>query len=172
MPRSSNPFVTVPVLRWGILLTAFAFLLYVGFQREKKLLILEQGKFCFIPRYPKPAVAQFEKFEMQGTLGIRLPVKLQSVVFYSLLFTLLNTVIVGVYSRAPLLARFTAVLYLAYMLVCFVLLKLGDLGVDYRLSTGLSHYIEDLFLSPFLILAFIAIIRAFGMSEDAVKHSS
>jgi len=172
MPRSSNPFVTVPVLRWGILLTAFALLLYVGFQREKKLLILEQGKFSFIPRYPKPAVAQFEKHEMQGTLGIRLPVKLQSVVFYSLLFTLLNTVIVGVYSRSPLLARFTAVLYLAYMLVCFVLLKLGDLGVDYRLSTGLSHYIEDLFLSPFLILAFIAIIRAFGMSEDAVKHSS
>jgi hypothetical protein len=172
MPRSSNPFVTVPVLRWGILLTAFALLLYAGFQREKKLLILEQGKFCFIPRYPKPVVAQFEKFEMQGTLGIRLPVKLQSVVFYSLLFTLLNTVIVGLYSRSRLLARFTAVLYLAYMLVCFVLLKLGDLGVDYRLSTGLSHYIEDLFLSPFLILAFIAIIRAFGMSEDAVKHSS
>jgi len=172
MPRSSNPLVKVPILRWGILLTAFALLLYVGFQREKKLLILEQGKFSFIPRYPKPAVAQFEKHEMQGTLGIRLPVKLQSVVFYSLLFTLLNTVIVGVYSRSPLLARFTAVLYLAYMLVCFVLLKLGDLGVDYRLSTGLSHYIEDLFLSPFLILAFIAIIRAFGMSKDAVNHSS
>lgn len=172
MPRSSNPILTVPVLRWGILLTAFALLLYVGFQREKKLLILEQGKFSFIPRYPKPAVAQFEKHEMQGTLGIRLPVKLQSVVFYSLLFTLLNTVIVGVYSRSRPLARFTAVLYLAYMLVCFVLLKLGDLGVDYRLSTGLSHYIEDLFLSPFLILAFIAIIRAFGMSKDAVNHSS
>jgi hypothetical protein len=134
-------------------------LIWTGYKREHKLLIMEEGVPVFINRYPKPAVAVFEKQEMKGTLGIKLPAKLQSSVLFSTLFLLLASAILGLYSRSKKVAFVTAAAYLGYMVLCFLLLKLGDMGVDYRLSTGLSHYLEDLFLSPFLILALIVLVH-------------
>ena len=67
--------------------------------------------------------------------------------------------ILFLYSGSALIAKITGVAYLIYMILCSVLLKMGDMGIDYRLSTGLSHYLEDLFLSPFLILALIVVIK-------------
>jgi hypothetical protein len=134
-------------------------LIWTGYKREHKLLIIEEGVPVFINRYPKPAVAVFEKQEMKGTLGIKLPAKLQSSVLFSTLFLLLASAILGIYSRSKKVAFVTAAAYMGYMVLCFLLLKLGDMGVDYRLSTGLSHYLEDLFLSPFLILALIVLVH-------------
>jgi len=134
-------------------------LIWTGYKREHKLLIIEEGVPVFINRYPKPAVAVFEKQEMKGTLGIKLPAKLQSSVLFSTIFLLLASAILGIYSRSKKVAFVTAAAYLGYMVLCFLLLKLGDMGVDYRLSTGLSHYLEDLFLSPFLILALIVLVH-------------
>jgi len=148
-------------IRWTLILLFSLSLVFVGFKREKNLLLLEKGSFMFIKRYPKKEVAQFEKTAMKGTLGIKIPIKLQSAVFFSLLFLVLTSMILYFYSKSTFIAQLIAVLYFIYMLLSFFLLKMGDWGVDYRLSTGLSHYLEDLFLSPFIVLAIAAIIKAF-----------
>lgn len=146
-------------------------LIWTGYKREHKLLIIEEGVPVFINRYPKPTVANFEKNEMKGTFGFRLPAKLQSSVLFSILFLLFASGILGIFSRSKRVAMITGIAYLFYMVFCFILLKLGDAGVDYRLSTGLSHYLEDLFLSPFLILALIVLIhfnRRMSTGENTV----
>jgi len=164
--------ITLPdPLRWALIVVLSLLLLYFGFKRENKLVILEKGSITFINRYPKPTVAKFEKTEMKGTFGIKLPAKLQSAIFFSLMYLLLATFILLLYSKSVFIAKLIALMYSMYMIVCFLLLKMGDWGVDYRLSTGLSHYLEDLFLSPFLILALAALIKAFGFSA-AIKPTT
>ncbi len=148
-----------PALRWIFIVLLAIGMVWTGFQRERKLLIIEEGIPTLINRYPKPKVAAFEKQEMKGTFGVKIPAKLQSSVLFSFLFMIFAAGILSLYSRSVKTGKITAVFYLAFMVLCFILLKLGDLGVDYRLSTGLSHYLEDLFLSPFLILALIVLIR-------------
>ena len=152
-------------IRWTLIVVLSVLLLFFGFKRENKLVILEKGVITFINRYPKPTVARFEKTEMKGTFGIKLPAKLQSAVFFSLIYLLLATFILLLYSKSVFIAKLISLMYSIYMIVCFLLLKMGDWGVDYRLSTGLSHYLEDLFLSPFLLLAIAAMIKAFKISE-------
>ena len=153
--------------KWGIIFLLSVGLVWIGFKREKRLLIIEQGVPTFINRYPKPTVAIFEKTKMKGTFGIKLPAKLQSAVLYSLIFMALTALLLLTYLKSLFIGKLVVVLYISYMIVCLILLKLGDMGVDYRLSTGLSHYLEDLFLSPFLILAFVAFAKAF----DKMKTS-
>lgn len=96
---------------------------------------------------------------MKGNFGIRLSAKLQSSVLFSLLYAFFAASILGLFARSAKIARLTVLVYLLYMLLCFVLLKLGEAGADYRLSTGLSHYLEDLFLSPFLLLALLVLVH-------------
>ena len=158
-------------LRWTLILLFTLSLVYIGFKREKKLLIVEKGIPTFINRYPKKNVSVFEKTVMKGTFGIKVPAKMQSAVLYSLLFLIMGSSILFLYSKSLFIAKVIALLYLAYMLLSFLLLKLGDLGVDYRLSTGLSHYLEDLFLSPLIFLAVIAFIKAFGIQADEQKRT-
>lgn len=158
-------------LRWTLILLFTLSLVYIGFQREKKLLIVEKGIPTFINRYPKKNVSVFEKTVMKGTFGIKVPAKMQSAVLYSLLFLIMGSSILFLYSKSLFIAKVIALLYLAYMVLSFLLLKLGDLGVDYRLSTGLSHYLEDLFLSPLIFLAVIAFIKAFGIQADEQKRT-
>ena len=157
-----------PLRQFRIILFSII-LINVGFKREKKLLIIEKGIPTFINRYPKKNVALFEKMEMKGTFGIKIPVKMQSAILFSLLFLFLGTAILFLYSKSIFIAKVIAILYLGYMILSFLLLKLGDLGVDYRLSTGLSHYLEDLFLSPLIFLAVIAFIKAFGIQNTEQK---
>ncbi|MBK7682495.1 MAG: hypothetical protein KA347_02215 [Bacteroidia bacterium] len=158
-------------LRWTLILLFTLSLVYIGFKREKKLLIVEKGIPTFINRYPKKNVSVFEKTVMKGTFGIKVPAKMQSAVLYSLLFLIMGSSILFLYSKSLFIAKVIALLYLAYMVLSFLLLKLGDLGVDYRLSTGLSHYLEDLFLSPLIFLAVIAFIKAFGIQADEQKRT-
>jgi hypothetical protein len=158
-------------LRWTLILLFTLSLVYIGFKREKKLLIVEKGIPTFINRYPKKNVSVFEKTVMKGTFGIKVPAKMQSAVLYSLLFLIIGSSILFLYSKSLFIAKVIALLYLAYMVLSFLLLKLGDLGVDYRLSTGLSHYLEDLFLSPLIFLAVIAFIKAFGIQADEQKRT-
>lgn len=154
-------------LRWISIVVLSVLLIYFGFQRERKLLIFEKGSMIFINRYPKPDVAKFEKSQMKGTFGVKIPAKLQSAVFFSAIYLLLASGLLFLYSRSVFIAKLIVLTYSIYMFLCFFLLKMGDWGVDYRLSTGLSHYLEDLFLSPFLILAIAALIKAFGLSKQS-----
>lgn len=124
----------------------------------------------FINRYPKPKVAEFEKKTMKGTLGIKLPAKLQSAVLFSILFMSAGSILLLVYSRSVFIGKLWALVNVFYMILCMLLLKLGDIGVDYRLSTGLSHYLEDLFLSPFLLLAMAALLNAFGFARKETNN--
>lgn len=156
-------------IRWILIVMLAVSLVWLGFKRERKLLIVEKGIPVFINRYPKPAVAEFEKKEMKGTLGIRLPAKLQSAVCFSLLFTVCGATLLLIYARSVFIGKLWVVVNVIYMLVCLILLKLGDMGVDYRLSTGLSHYLEDLFLSPFLILAMTVLLKALGYKGKNVN---
>lgn len=149
-----------PIRVAGMVLMALL-LIWTGYSREKKLLLIEQGRPILINRYPKPDVVRFEKEKMKGNLGLKVPVKLQSSVLFSLLFMLLSAGLLYLYSQKNSVAKAVIVLYTFYMIICFALLKLGQSGVDYRLSTGLSHYLEDLFLSPFTPLAGIVLLRAF-----------
>lgn len=152
--------ISKPLKLVGILLMALL-LVWTGYSREKRLLLIEQGRPMLINRYPKPEVARFEKEQMKGNLGVKVPVKLQSSVLFSLLFMFLSAGLLYLYSGKPSVAKAVILLYTVYMISCFLLLKLGQMGVDYRLSTGLSHYLEDLFLSPFTPLAGIVLLRAF-----------
>jgi hypothetical protein len=43
------------------------------------------------------------------------------------------------------------------MVLSFVFITIYNLHVDYGLSSGLAHYLEDLFLSPIILMAFVAI---------------
>jgi len=156
-------------LRWLLIILFAILLLNIGFKREKKLLIIEKGVPTFINRYPKKDVTTFEKTAMKGTFGIKIPSKLQSAVLYSFLFMVIGATILYLYSKSLFILKVIVLLYLGYMLVSFLLLKLGDFGVDYRLSTGLSHYLEDLFLSPLLFLAIIAFVKAFGLKNSEQK---
>ena len=149
-----------------MLILLFSGMVWTGFKRERHLLIIEEGIPTFIHRYPKPQVAEFEKNEMKGNFGIKIAAKLQSSVLFSLLFMTFAASILSIYSGSLNIGRITVVFYSLFMILCFLLLKLGDMGVDYRLSTGLSHYLEDLFLSPFLILALIVLIR-FMQKKDS-----
>lgn len=161
-----NKLAGLPSLSRAVVLIFLSILLvWLGFKRETKLLIVEQGVPVFINRYPKPKVAEFENKDMKGTLGIKIPVKLQSAALFSFLFMISGSLLLLVYARSVFIGKLWAVVNVLYMLVCITLLKLGGLGVDYRLSTGLSHYLEDLFLSPFLILAMAALLRALGFTS-------
>ncbi len=167
-----NKIISLPdSLRWFLILVCSVLLIFFGFKRERKLLILEQGVFTFINRYPKPEVAKFEKTQMKGTLGVKIPAKLQSAVFFSFIYLILAAAFLLLYSKSIFIARLIALTYAVYMILCFLLLKMGDWGVDYRLSTGLSHYLEDLFLSPFLMLALAVLIKAFRLTDSTTTTS-
>ena len=61
--------------------------------------LAEQGRPILINRYPKPDVVRFEKEKMKGNLGLKVPVKLQSSVLFSLLFMLLSAGLLYLYSQ-------------------------------------------------------------------------
>lgn len=157
-------------IRWAMIILLGFLLVWVGFSREKKLLIIEKGVPVFIDRYPKKNVVIFEKTRMKGTFGIKVPAKLQSSVLFSLLYLILGSSVLMLYARSIFIGKLWAVINIVNMLVCFILLKLADFGVDYRLSGGLSHYLEDLFLSPFLVLAMAVLIKATGLIQNQTPN--
>jgi Mn2+/Fe2+ NRAMP family transporter len=96
--------------------------------------------------------------------------KLQSSVFFSLCYLIASSALIGLISKKKSLAKTNAIFFAVYMFVCFILITINGMGVDYRLSAGLAHYLEDLFLSPFFILVFIVIIKAFKLDQQSAKE--
>lgn len=144
-------------------------MLWLGFERDEKLIVMKNYQFTFVNRYPKEQITNYDSV-MKNLKGFKLPSRLQSSIFYSLSYLLLATAILYLFSLSSFIAKLTASLYFIYMILCFFLIKIGAMGVDYRLSIGLSHYLEDLFLSPFFVLALAVIIKAFGFTPESPSN--
>jgi hypothetical protein len=157
-------------IRFFLITCCTLLMIWFGFKRERNLLIVSKGNLEFINRY-QPFPKTDYKNEMKNFTGFHLSNKLQSSVFFSFLFMILATAIVYLYSQSQFLAKLTFSLYVIYFLLCFAFILLGNSGVDYRLSFGLSHYLEDLFLSPFFVMTLIVLIKAFGLSNTTVKET-
>ena len=141
------------------LLVLFGFLLlWTGFQRERKLLVLREGVPVLINRYPKPPTGNYG-MQLKGLLNFNPSPKLQSSILFGIAFTLLAAAIIFILTLSKKLTVFTAALYILLLFLCFILLQLGSAGVDYRLSIGLAHYLEDIVLAPFLLMVLIVILK-------------
>lgn len=148
-------FTTAKASRIAAIIVLLVAMIFFGFKRERFLLVFDnETVFRFLNKYPKTAVTDYKK-EMGGLMGFSLSPKLLSSVLFSLLYLALTSLIVQAIFKNKKYTRLTAFIFLAYMIVCFGLIQLGALGVDYRLSIGLSHYLEDLFLSPFPLMILI-----------------
>ncbi|MEN9331235.1 MAG: hypothetical protein RLZZ94_325 [Bacteroidota bacterium] len=136
-------------------LTLFV-LLFFGWKREDKLLVISQKGFQFLNKYPKTEITNYTN-EVSNLASFHLSPKLQSSIFFSLIYIVLCYLILVLHSRDKYLGKILVVTYLIYMGLSFVFLTLYNFKVDYRLSAGLAHYLEDLFLSPLILMAFITI---------------
>lgn len=74
-----------------------------------------------------------------------------------MIYILLSYLVLVFYSRDKYLGKILVASYLLYMVLCFIFITLYNFKIDYRLSAGLAHYLEDLFLSPLILMAFITI---------------
>lgn len=131
-------------------------LLIIGWKREDKLLVISQKGFVFLNKYPKIDITNYNN-EFGNIVSFQLSPKLQSSIFFSLLYIIFCYAILVLYTRDMYLGKIAIVTYLIYMAISFVFISMYSLKVDYRLSAGLAHYLEDLFLSPLILMAFIAI---------------
>jgi hypothetical protein len=160
-------------IRIPLLILFSIIMLWIGFRREDKLLVVKNYVPTFINRYPKESVTNYQNV-MKGMSGFKLAPRLQSSILFSLSYLVLATIIVYLLSLSATIAKLTAALYFAYMVFCFALIELGTFGVDNRISIGLPHYLEDLFLSPFFVLALAVLIKAFGFipNSNSIKSKN
>jgi hypothetical protein len=133
-------------------------LVWAGFQRERKLLVITNGLPGFINRYPKPPTGNYG-MQLKGLLQFNPSPKMQSSILFGITFTLLAAGIIYLLTLNRKLTILTALLYLLLLFLCFILLQLGTTGMDYRLSIGLAHSIEDIVLSPFLLMVLIVLLK-------------
>lgn len=126
--------------------------------QDPKLLVFKNGLPTFFNRYPKPATGDY-KMQLQGLISFNPSPKLQSSVLFGLIFTILAATIIGCISNSKKYAKLTTLLFCGMLLLCFILLQIGAMGIDYRLSIGLAHYLEDIVLSPFIIMALIVLLK-------------
>ncbi|MFN5347541.1 MAG: hypothetical protein ACK5B3_09985, partial [Bacteroidota bacterium] len=129
-------------------------LLFFGWKREDKLLVISQKGFQFLNKYPKTEITNYTN-EVSNLASFQLSPKLQSSIFFSLIYIILCYLILILHSRDKYLGKILVVTYFLYMSLSFVFLTLYNFKVDYRLSAGLAHYLEDLFLSPLILMAFV-----------------
>jgi hypothetical protein len=145
------------ILRIAIIVILVIVMIYIGFKRERYLLVFDSDTFLtFIRKYPRLAPTDYKK-EMGGVLGFSLSPKLVSAVLYSIFYTFITSLIIHLSFLKKKYTKITALLFAIYIVVCFLLIQLGNFGVDYNLSVGLSHYLEDLFLSPFPLMLLIPV---------------
>lgn len=154
-------------IRLALIAVLTLFILWIGLQRESKLMVIGNEGLTFINRYPTIGITNYQS-EMKSASSFSISPKLQSSVFFSVIYLLTCSLLIGIISRKKSFAKISAVLYSVYMFACFILITLNGFGIDYRLSAGLAHYLEDLFLSPFFILVFIVIIKAFKLDQQKV----
>ena len=134
----------------------FILLLFFGWKREDKLLVISQNGFKFLNKYPKTEITNYTN-EVSNLASFHLSPKLQSSIFFSLIYIILSYLVLVFYSRDKFLGKILVASYLLYMVLCFIFITLYNFKIDYRLSAGLAHYLEDLFLSPLILMAFITI---------------
>jgi hypothetical protein len=149
------------VVRILLLVTCIVLLIWAGFAREWKLLVVQDGLPTLINRYPKPPTGDYG-MQLKGIFSFNPSPKLQSSILFGLLFTALATAIAGLLTMSRKFAALTAILYCGLLFLCFVLLQLGATGMDYRLSIGLSHYLEDIILSPFVVMVLVVLLKMNG----------
>ncbi len=137
-------------------LLIFFVMLFFGWKREDQLIVLNKSGFQFLNKYPKTEITNYNN-EIGNLLNFNISPKLQSSVFFSLIYIVLSYLIIVFYSNDKYLGKLIVFSYLIYMVLCFVFITIYNLHVDYRLSSGLAHYLEDLFLSPIILMAFVAI---------------
>jgi hypothetical protein len=150
MIRLSKPFNNILAA-----LTLFV-LLFFGWKREDKLLVISQKGFHFLNKYPKTEITNYTN-EVSNLVSFQLSPKLQSSIFFSIIYIALCYLVLVMHTRDKYLGKILVATYLIYMGLSFVFLTLYNFKVDYRLSAGLAHYLEDLFLSPLILMAFITI---------------
>lgn len=134
----------------------FVVLLFFGWKREDKLLVLSQQGFMFLNKYPKTEITNYSN-EVSNLISFHLSPKLQSSIFFSLIYIGLGYVILFYHTGDKQLSKILVFAYLSYMILSAIFLALYSFKVDYRLSAGLAHYLEDLFLSPLVLMAFVTI---------------
>lgn len=133
-------------------------LLVMGYFRERYLLVFDPDTiFSFIKKYPRTAITNY-KNELKNFIGFDLSPKLTSSILFSLFFATDVSIISHLLIREKSFTRLVILLYVIYMIICFILIVLGNVGLNYRLSIGLSHYLEDLFLSPFILMFLIPVM--------------
>ncbi len=146
------------ILRISLSIVLITTIIFLGFLREKYLLVLSSKTlFSIVNKYPRIAATDF-KNELGNLFTLNLSPKLLSSILYSIAFAVLTSLLVMILTRSRNWGKIILLLYAGYAVVCFIFIVLGNLGVDYRLSYGLSHYIEDLFLSPFILMMIFPII--------------
>jgi hypothetical protein len=144
-------------------------LIYFGFKRERYLLVFDGHSVVkFLNKYPRIAATDFKK-EMSGLIGFSLSPKLTSSILFSLIYLVLTSLIIQLIFSRKKYTYITIALFAFYMVICFLLIQLGNFGLDYHISFGLSHYLEDLFLSPFPLMLLIPL---FIISEKMLKINS
>lgn len=142
-------------LRIGGITLISVILLVTGYFRERYLIVVDpETILTLIRKYPRIAVTNYQN-EISNLTGFSLSPKLTSSILFSILFTIYVAAIVHLLFLNLKFTKLIIGLYLSYMVVCFILIIIGNAGVDYRLSIGLSHYLEDLFLSPFVLMLLI-----------------
>lgn len=145
-------------LRIPLLLNLIAGILILGYLRERYLLSFSSDTvFTFIKKYPRLSPTNF-KNEMNNFWIFHLSPKLLSSILYSLFFCILTGLVVYLLTKRRHWFHLILIIYAAYFLICYFLIAIGNAGVDYHLSYGLSHYIEDLFLSPFILMMLLPLI--------------
>jgi hypothetical protein len=137
-------------------------LLFFGFKRETKLLCFDNNELVFKERFEKQTTTNYQA-EVKSLTRFNLTTKIQSVCFYSLIFGLLTASILFLLSNSKQIFKYVLLGYLSYMVLSFFLIRIGSNGVDYRLSIGLAHYLEDLFVSPYILLFTAVGLKAFGL---------
>lgn len=160
-----------PVFRYLLIALFSVTMIWLGFKRERNLIIVNENSLQFINRYQEFPKTDY-KSEMKNFSAFHLSYKLQSSLLFSLFFTVLAVAILYLFSSSTLIAKLTLLLYLAYFVLCFIFIQLGNFGFDYRLSYGLSHYLEDLFLSPFFVMALIVLLKAFGVTYKSSEKKT
>jgi len=92
----------------------FILLLFFGWKREDKLLVISQNGFKFLNKYPKTEITNYTN-EVSNLATFHLSPKLQSSIFFSLIYTVLSyLVLVFLFSRQILRKNISRFLFIIH----------------------------------------------------------
>jgi hypothetical protein len=112
-----------------VALLLFILLLFFGWKREDKLLVVSQTGFHFLNKYPKTEITNYTN-EVSNLASFHLSPKLQSSIFFSFIYIILCYFILALYTSDKYLSRISVVAYLLYMILSFLFLTLYNFKID------------------------------------------